>query len=49
MREWVWGAKENFQTLAVCSDPTVQKAVNEDVSVSEVGKVTWDVEEIRAF
>ena len=49
MREWVWGAKENFHTLAVCSDPTVQKAVNEDVSVSEVGKVTWDVEEIRAF
>ena len=50
MREWVWGANEEFEALAVCSDPTVGKSKNsEDISTSEVGKVTWDVQEIKSF
>ena len=51
MREWVWGANERFEALAVCSDPTVGKSKNsdEDISTAEVGKVTWHVDEIQAF
>jgi superfamily II DNA or RNA helicase len=51
MREWVWGANERFEALAVCSDPTVGKSKNtdEDISTVEVGKVTWRVNEIQAF
>jgi superfamily II DNA or RNA helicase len=51
MREWVWGANERFEALAVCSDPTVGKSKNpeEDISNAEVGKVTWHVAEIRSF
>ena len=51
MREWVWGASEPFEALAVCSDPTVGKSKNidEDISTAEVGKVTWQVEEIQSF
>jgi superfamily II DNA or RNA helicase len=51
MREWVWGANERFEALAVCSDPTVGKSKNtdEDISTAEVGKVTWHVNEIQAF
>ena len=51
MREWVWGANERFDALAVCSDPTVGKSKkgDEDISTAEVGKVTWHVDEIQAF
>ena len=51
MREWVWGANERFEALAVCSDPTVGRSKNsdEDISTSEVGKVTWQVDAIQAF
>jgi predicted helicase len=51
MREWVWGANERFDALAVCSDPTVGKSKNtdEDISTAEVGKVTWHVDEIQPF
>ena len=51
MREWVWGANDKFEALAVCSDPTVGKSKNpeEDISNAEVGKVTWHVDEIRSF
>ena len=51
MREWVWGASEQFEALAVCSDPTVGKSKkgDEDISTAEVGKVTWHVEEIKSF
>ena len=51
MREWVWGANERFEALAVCSDPTVGKSKNsdEDISTAEVGRVTWHVDEIQDF
>ena len=51
MREWVWGANERFEALAVCSDPTVGKSKNsdEDISTAEVGRVTWHIDEIRDF
>ena len=51
MREWVWGASEQFEALAVCSDPTVGKSKkgDEDISTAEVGKVTWHVEKIKSF
>ena len=51
MREWVWGASEHFEALAVCSDKTVGKSknVDEDISTAEVGKVTSHVEEIQRF
>ena len=51
MREWVWGASEHFEALAVCSDKTVGKSknVDEDISTAEVGKVTSHVEEIQKF
>ena len=52
MREWVWGANDKFEALAVCSDPTVgrtnQEAEN-DISAVEVGKVCWQVDEIKLF
>ena len=40
MREWVWGASEQFEALAVCSDPTVGKSKkgDEDISTAEVGR-----------
>ena len=51
MREWVWGASEHFEALAVCSDKTVGKSkkVDEEITTAEVGKVTSHVEEIQRF
>ena len=48
MREWVWEANQRFDALAVCSDPTVGRS-NDDISTADVGRVTWQVEEIQAF
>ena len=52
MREWVWGANDKFEALAVCSDPTVGRTNEEaenDISAVEVGKVSWQVDEIKSF
>jgi superfamily II DNA or RNA helicase len=49
MREWAWGAKDDFDILNVCSDKSVGKKT-EDMGPSEAPfPVTSEVSEIAAF
>ena len=48
MREWAWGAKDNFEILNVCSDKSVGKT--EDMGPSEAPfPVTSEISEITDF
>ena len=49
MREWAWGAKDDFDILNVCSDKSVGRATEDMGTLDAPFPVTSEVSEISAF